>query len=66
MELLNTELENDGENDEEDEEIAEIMKEFDHDGDKTISKKEFIDFFLKIKEAGKIKSVSNLKVDRSK
>jgi hypothetical protein len=42
------------------------LKDFDHDGDKTISKKEFIDFFLRIKQSGRRKSVSKLKVDTSK
>lgn len=49
--------------DEEDEQIADILKEFDHDGDKTISKQEFIDFFLKPKDANRMKSQGHIKVD---
>lgn len=50
--------------DDEDEEIEGILKEFDYDGDKTISKQEFINFFLKLKEAQRIKDEAKIEVDR--
>jgi hypothetical protein len=50
--------------DEEDEEIEGILKEFDYDGDKTISKQEFINFFLKLKETQKMKDEAKIEVDR--
>jgi hypothetical protein len=50
--------------DEEDEEIEGILKEFDYDGDKTISKQEFIIFFLKLKEAQRMKDEEKMEFDR--
>ena len=50
--------------DDEDEEIEGILKEFDYDGDKTISKQEFINFFLKLKEAQRMKDEAKIEVDR--
>jgi hypothetical protein len=49
--------------DEQDEEIGSILKEFDYDGDKTISKQEFINFFLKLKEAQRMKDEAEIEVN---